>query len=89
MTVRELGERMDSREFAEWVALHRFFEPLPDAWRQTGLLASAVLAPYCKKGATPKAEDFVPIETPQQADTQIEDMIARVNAKVEKKANGK
>jgi len=85
MTVRELGERMDSREFAEWVALHRFFEPLPDAWRQTGLLASAALAPYCKKGATPKAEDFVPIEQAQQHEAQILDMIERVNAKVAKK----
>jgi hypothetical protein len=85
MTVRELGERMDAREFAEWVAMHRFFEPLPDSWRQTGLLASASLAPYCKKGSTPKAEDFVPTEQPEQHDAQILDMIERVNAQVAKK----
>ena len=76
---------MDSRELSEWIAMHRFFEPLPDPWRQTGLLASAALAPYCKKGQTPKAEDFVPIEQAKQDDTQIMDMIERVNAQIAKK----
>lgn len=85
MTVKELGQRMDSRELAEWVAMHRFFDPLPDPWRQTGLLASAALAPYCPKGRTPKTEDFVPIERPPQHEAQILDAIEQAKARMAKK----
>lgn len=81
MTVKELGQRMDSRELSEWVAVHRYFDPLPDPWRQTGLLASATLAPYCSKGRTPRTEDFVPVEQPPQHETQIMDAIERAKAK--------
>ena len=52
---------MDSRELSEWMAMHRFYMPLPDSWHQTGILASAALAPYSGKGKTPKPEDFVPL----------------------------
>jgi hypothetical protein len=64
---------MDSREFAEWIAIHRHFHPLPDTWRQTGLMASAALAPYCPKGRTPKSEDFVPIVKAPQHELQIQE----------------
>jgi hypothetical protein len=80
MTVKELGERMDSRELAEWVAFNRYFEPLPDSWKQTGLLASAALAPYCPRGRTPKVSDFVPVETPPQHELQILDALERLQA---------
>jgi hypothetical protein len=46
MTVRELSRRMDSQELSEWVAFTRYYHALPDPWQQTGLLTSAVLAPY-------------------------------------------
>jgi hypothetical protein len=72
MTVRRLCQEMDSREFAEWIAIHRHFHPLPDTWRQTGLMASAALAPYCPRGRTPKAEDFVPIVKAPQHEQQIQ-----------------
>jgi hypothetical protein len=71
MTVRELSERMDSQELTEWIAYTKFYEALPDPWRQTGLLASSVLAPYCPKGKTPKSEDFVPLEKPPQHEDQV------------------
>jgi hypothetical protein len=72
MTVKRLCEEMDSREFAEWVAIHRHFHPLPDAWRQTGLVASATLAPYCPRGRTPKIDDFIPVVKAPQHELQIQ-----------------
>jgi hypothetical protein len=71
MTVRELSERMDSQELTEWIAYTKFYEALPDPWRQTGLLASSVLAPYCPKGKVPKSEDFIPLEKPPQHQDQV------------------
>jgi len=78
MTVRQLCEQMDSREFAEWVAIHRHYHPLPDEWRQTGLMASASLAPYCPRGRTPKAEDFVPVARAPQHEMQIAETLAQL-----------
>lgn len=66
MTVQEICERMDSRELSEWMAVHRFFMPLSDSWHQTGILASAMLAPYSGKSKQPKPSDFVPVERPPQ-----------------------
>ena len=60
-TVAEI-DQMDSREFSGWIAYSRWFSPLADSWMQTGMLASAVLAPYCPRGRTPDAHDFIPIE---------------------------
>lgn len=78
MTVSELERRMSAAEFAEWLAYTRYFEALPDSWRETGLLASAVLAPYSPKGKAPKADDFVPIERPPQHAQQIVDQIQQL-----------
>ena len=77
MTVRELSCRMDSAELAEWMAFTRYYQALPDPWRQTGLLVSATLAPYSPKGKAPSAGDFVPIEKPpQHTDQMIEQLRA-------------
>jgi hypothetical protein len=57
---------MNSQELSEWMAVHRYFSPLPDPWQQTGILAASMLAPYSKRGQAPKAADFVPIERPPQ-----------------------
>lgn len=78
MTVKRLCEEMDSREFAEWVAVHRHFHPLPDSWREAGLVASASLAPYCPRGRTPKAEDFVPVAKAPQHEQQIQEALAQL-----------
>jgi hypothetical protein len=71
MTVAQLCETMSSRELSEWMAVHRFYMPLADSWHQTGVIASAILAPYSGRGKTPKPQDFVPIERPPQHDLQI------------------
>jgi hypothetical protein len=78
MTVGEIERRMSAVEFAEWLAYTRYFEALPDSWRETGLLASAVLAPYSAKGRTPKADDFVPIEKPPQHQDQMIDQLRQL-----------
>jgi hypothetical protein len=78
MTVGELQRRMSAVEFAEWLAYTRYFEALPDSWRETGLLASAVLAPYSARGRTPKADDFVPIEKPPQHQDQMFDQLRQL-----------
>jgi len=62
---------MDSAELAEWITVHTHFMPLPDPWHQTGVIASAALAPYARKGHTPKASDFVPIQQPPQHPEQM------------------
>lgn len=85
MTVGELCERMTSAELSEWVALDMYIQPLPNPWRQTGVLASAAVAPYVKKGREPKPEDFMPLSRlPQTA----EDMAAEL-AKLKRLAGGK
>jgi hypothetical protein len=75
MTVSQLCQAMDSRELSEWMAMHRYYSPLPDSWRETGLIASAALAPYCPRGKTPKAEDFVPIDKPPQHELQLREQL--------------
>lgn len=73
MTVGELCERMDSHELSEWIVYERYWHgPLSEEWRQTGVLASAMLAPYTRRGQSPKATDFIPIESPPQHMTQME-----------------
>lgn len=70
-SVKQICTDMDSQELSEWVAVHTYFMPLPDPWHQTGVLASAVVAPYSPKGRVPKALDFVPIEKPPQHPEQL------------------
>jgi hypothetical protein len=76
-TVAEI-ERMSAREFAVWLAYTRYFEAIPDSWRETGLIASAVLAPYSAKGKAPKADDFVPIDKPPQHQQQMAEQIRQL-----------
>lgn len=83
MTVGEIEQRMTSRELAEWMAYARYYQPLDGSWEQAGLIASAVLAPYSRRGKTPKASDFVPIEQPPQHKTQIHSALARLKADLE------
>lgn len=84
MTVRELCRRMDSQELTEWVAFTRYFHALPDPWQQTGLLTSAVLAPYSEKGKAPKASDFNPIEIPPQTTEQMMTELKKLGGMFEK-----
>jgi hypothetical protein len=71
MTVRELGTRMDSAEFSEWIAYNRYYSALPDSWRETALIVTALLAPHGGKNQRrPKPEDFVPLEKPPQHESQ-------------------
>ena len=72
MTVAELCDRMSSTELSEWMAVHRFYMPLQDSWHQTGIMASAMLAPYSGKSKPPKPIDFVPIEKPPQHELQMQ-----------------
>lgn len=75
MTVADIEQRMDCREFAEWICYARYFRPLDDSWQQAGMIASATLAPYSKRGNAPKPEHFIPIERPPQHNTQIADAL--------------
>jgi len=69
---------MDSQELSEWVAVHTYFMPLPDPWHQTGVLASAVVAPYSPKGRVPKPSDFMPMEKPPQHPEQLAEMLRQL-----------
>jgi len=83
MTVAQLCETMSSRELSEWMAVHRFFMPLADSWHQTGIMASAMLAPYSGKSKPPKPQDFVPIELPPQHQVQAEDAFRELQRQLE------
>lgn len=75
---------MDSREFSMWIAWSRWFSPLADTWHQTGILASAVLAPHCPRGKVPSVKDFMPIEdnTPKHPN-QIRDVLEQMKRDLE------
>lgn len=64
-------EQLSSTEITEWMAFDMYHEPLANTWRQTGLIASAVLSPHCKKGSSPKPEDFIPKRHLPQTEHQI------------------
>jgi hypothetical protein len=83
MTVRELSRTMDSAELAEWMAYARYYQALPDSWRQTGLLVSAMLAPHCSKGKAPAASDFNPIEKPPQHTDQMLEQLMQLKKALE------
>ena len=71
MTVGELSTRMSSTEFAEWIAYNRYYSALPDSWRETALIVTALLAPHIGKNQKrPKPEDFNPIEPAPQHESQ-------------------
>ncbi len=75
MTVGDIERRMTTRELAEWMAYARYYQAFPDSWAETGLIVSAMLAPYSEKGKTPKANDFNPIEIPPQHNMQAREVI--------------
>jgi hypothetical protein len=83
MTVGEIERRMSCRELAEWMAYTRYYEAIPNHWQQTGLIVSAMLAPYSGKGKAPSPSDFVPIEKPPQHTNQIIDVLQQLKANLE------
>lgn len=75
---------MDSREFSQWIAWARWFQPLDDTWGQTAMLVTSVLAPYSKQ--TPDPEKFIPVEdrAPKHP-TQIAETLRRMAEDLGKK----
>ena len=71
MTVRELGQRMDVAEYRQWLAFHRYVNPLGGEWRQAARITAAVLAPHCGRGRQPKEDDFMPIAKAPMTAEQI------------------
>lgn len=60
MTVRELGDRMDSAELSEWLAFDRV-SPLPDPWLIGGIQAATMRNTFRgKRDRAAKPEDFIP-----------------------------
>lgn len=61
MSIRRAQREIDSREFAEWVAEYRI-EPWGEIRSdlRAGIVASAALAPYCKRGQEPRPIDLMP-----------------------------
>lgn len=83
--VHQIEEQMTSRELAEWMAFDVYHQPLDNSWQQTGVIASAALAPHCKRGKVPKVDDFVPVaRLPQSADQMAAEL-----AKLRSLAGGK
>jgi hypothetical protein len=66
MTVRELLQRMDSRELVDWIAYWQL-EPWGEerADLRAGIVASAATNVWVKKGKRTKPQDFVPRYGPE------------------------
>ena len=60
MTVRELNERVDARELAEWRAYDEV--NIPESYHQVATICMVLhrLCPYLKPSQMPKYEDFLP-----------------------------
>lgn len=71
---------MDSREFSEWKAFCRYFEPFGDEWRQAALMVCAALAPYCRRDKIPKPDDFMPSMKPPQSPNEIRAEMLKLQA---------
>lgn len=71
---------MTSAEFSEWMAVHRYHQPLPNEWMQTGMVVSSVIAPHCKRGKQPKPQDFVPRERLPQTREEMLAEVAKLKA---------
>lgn len=74
---------MSGEEFGYWMAYSRFYQPLDNPWLQAGIVASASLLPYSRRGHTPQPSTFVPIDKAPQHHTQIHDTLARMKADIE------
>lgn len=73
MTVRELSERMDSREFSEWLAMESI-DPLPDHWFISAFQQKTMCDVHLGKAARNiKISDFLPFDLPE---TETEDVAA-------------
>lgn len=69
MTVGELGRRMTSAEFSEWLAFNGEYG-LPDGFHVAAYLGPAIAAPW-SRGKPPGPETFAPYytrhaQTPEQ-----------------------
>lgn len=70
---------MDSAEFSELIAYTRYFEALPDSWRETGLLAAALCAPHTPRHRKPLSPDeFIPLLDPPRHESQDMDAIRKL-----------
>jgi len=69
---------MDVAEYKQWMAFHRFVNPLGGEWRQTARIVAATLAPYCGKKHPPREDDFMPIQKPPMTAEQIEAELSKL-----------
>ena len=77
MTLSELGARMTSAEFAEWLAFEQEYG-LPDAYLVTAQVCTTVARSM--SGAKVGPADFVPYFQPQQTAQTGEEMAAKFRA---------
>ena len=83
MTVREMLSRMDSKEFAEWMAFYNL-EPFGDEWRQAGMqCATTANCAAFRKGKAKQIEEFMPIKN-QQREVDAAKQHARFRANMKK-----
>lgn len=96
MSVKQAQREIDSREFAEWVAEYRI-EPWGEIRSdlRAGIIASSVLAPYCKKGQGPRPIDLMPnfgdkrTTRPRQSEAEMRAVMVRAAAGFAKAAKRK
>lgn len=93
--MRQAQREIDSREFAEWVAEYRI-EPWGEIRSdlRMGIIASATLAPWSKKGQEPRPIDLMPkfdkqATRPRQSEAEMKAVWARAVAGFDKAAKNR
>ena len=82
MTVRELLDRMDAREFAEWIAFYNI-EPFGDEWRMAGMQAATTAnCAAFRKGNSRQIEEFMPLKQREQTPAESRNVFAGLGNKI-------
>lgn len=75
MTRAEMLRRMSSAELQEWLA-YDLIEPLPEPWRQTGLIAASIHNNGFSSGPARQPQDFIPAKPAKVTIPETDEEIA-------------
>lgn len=86
-TIEEIQERIDSRQFARFLAAYRL-QPWGDDWKQAGTIAAATTNVWRGRGRGMTANDYIPStrkarQSEQEMEVMLKTMAAANNRRFE------